>query len=364
MGTVALSRGSKWFLGFLVLLLGGVVALLLYLDGRLGGNDIEAGLDVELVVEPGDSVRAVGDRLADEGVVSSATRFRSAAADAELERRLQPGEYDLVTGMSAGEAVEALLEGPARSAGVRFTIQEGLAVELILSRLDEQFDEYSEADFRAVLDERTEAGGNEEGVLQLPDWAPEPAEAGEDVEEPYEGLLFPETYEVGQDATPQEVLQMLLNQTASVMDRVVGESGDEDVDRYQVLIEASLIERETRVDEERSRVAGVIQNRIDDGMRLQVDATVLYARGEHTEVVLYADTDIDHPYNTYQIDGLPPGPIASPGAAAIQAALQPEEHDFFFYVLAPECDGTHQFAEDGDQHQVFVREFREADRCQ
>jgi UPF0755 protein len=364
MANVALSRGSKWFVGFIVLALAGVGGLLLYLDGRLGGNDIEPGLDVELVVEPGDSVRAVSEQLADEGVVGSATRFRSAAADAELDRRLQPGAYDLVTGMSPDEAVEVLLDGPARSAGVRFTIQEGLPVELILGRLDEQFDEYSEEDFRAVLDERTEAGGNEEGVLQLPDWAPEPAEAGEEVIEPYEGLLFPETYEVGQDATPQDVLQMLLNQTASVMDRLVEESGDEDVDRYELLIEASLIERETRVDEERSRVAGVIQNRIDDGMRLQVDATVLYARGEHVERVLIEDTEIDSPYNTYQSDGLPPAPIAAPGAAALQAGLSPEDHDFRYYVLSDECDGTHRFAETLDEHQAFVAEFRAVDNCQ
>jgi UPF0755 protein len=361
---VTLTRGSKWFLAFLVLGLAAVGAGLLYLDGRLGGDDVEPGLEVVLVVEPGDSVRAVGDRLDEEAVVRSATRFRSAAADAELDRRLQPGEYDLVTGMSPEEAVEVLLDGPARTAGVRFTIQEGLPVEVILERLDEQFDAYGEEEFRAVLDERLEAGGNEEGLLQLPDWAPEPAEAGDEIVEPFEGLLFPETYEVGPDATPQEVLQMMANQTASVMDRLVEEHGSEDTDRYMILTKASVIERETRVDEERSRVAGVIQNRLDDGMRLQVDATVLYARGEHTDRVLIEDTEIDSPYNTYQVEGLPPAPIAAPGAAAIEASLNPEEHDFRFYVLAPECDGTHQFAEDIDQHRAYVAEFREVDNCQ
>jgi UPF0755 protein len=361
---VTLSRGSKIFLAFCVVLLAGLGVGLLYLDGRLGGNDVEPGLDVELVVEPGDSVRAVGDRLAEDGVVSSATRFRSAAADAELDRRLQPGEYDLVTGMSADEAVQALLDGPDRTAGVRFTIQEGLPIEVILGRLDEQFDAYGEDEFRAVLDERLEAGGNEEGLLQLPDWAPEPAEAGDEIVEPFEGLLFPETYEVSGEATPQEVLQMMANQTASVMDRLVEEHGSEETDRYEILVKASVIERETRVDEERSRVAGVIQNRLDDGMRLQVDATVLYARGEHTDRVLIEDTEIDSPYNTYQVEGLPPAPIAAPGAAAISASLTPEEHDFRFYVLAPACDGTHQFAEDIEQHRAYVAEFREVDNCQ
>ena len=358
-----LSRGSKWFLAFCAVLLAGFGGVLLYLDDRLGGDAVEPGLEITLTVEPGDSVRAVGDRLAEDGVVRSGTRFRSAAADAELDRRLQPGEYDLVTGMGAQEAVDALLAGPDRTSGTRFTIAEGLPIELILDRLDEQFDDLDREDFRAVLDERTEAGENAEGVLQLPDWAPEPADAGDGVIEPYEGLLFPETYEVGPDASPREVLQVMANQTDRVMQRLLDEHDAGDVDVYEVLIEASLIERETRVDEERARVAGVVQNRLADGMRLQIDATVLYARGEHVERVLFDDTEIDSPYNTYNVEGLPPAPIAAPGAAAISAALDPEEHDYRFYVLSPECDGTHQFAEGFDQHQVYVAELREVDGC-
>jgi UPF0755 protein len=359
---MALSRGSKWFLGLCVVLALGLGAGLLYLDGRLGGTDVEPGQPVELTVERGESVRSVGDQLSDHGVVRSASRFRSAAADAQLDRHLQPGVYELETGMDAETAVQALLDGPSEPASVRFTIPEGLPVELILERLGEAFDDYEEADFRAVLDERTEAGENAEGVLRLPDWAPEPAEAGEEIIEPYEGLLFPETYEVGLDATPAAVLQRMVDHTGTVMDRVLAET-DDDRSPYEILITASVVERETRVDDERPRVAGVIANRLEDGMRLQVDATVLYARGEHVERVLIEDTEIDSPYNTYQASGLPPAPIAAPGEASLRATVQPEEHEYHFYVLAPECDGSHQFAEDESGHQANVAEFRDAGRC-
>lgn len=360
---MALSRGSKGFLAFCLVAVLGVGGGLLYLDGRLGGPDVEPGQDVEVVVEQGQSLRAVGDDLTELGVIRSGMRFRSIASDAELDRRLQPGEYDMVTGMDAEEVVEALLAGPARSAGVRFTIQEGLPTEVILERLDEQFEAYALDEFRAVLEERTAADEDDDEVLRLPDWAPEPAEAGQEIIEPFEGLLYPETYEVDRDASPRRILQLMVDQGASVMQAVIDDVGVEERSPYELLVEASLVEREARVDEERPRVAGVIQNRLDDGMRLQVDATVLYARGEHTDRVLFDDTDIDSPYNTYQADGLPPAPIASPGSAALRAAAQPERHDFRFYVLSPACDGTHQFAEDLDQHNRYVAELREVDGC-
>ena len=363
---MALSRSSKWFLavcGVVVLAIG---AGLLYLDGRLGGMgepQVEPGQDVEVEVPPGTSVRALADELAERGVVRRSGSFVNAAADAQLDQQLQPGGYDLETGMSDDEAVEVFLEGPVRSASVRYTIPEGWAVERIVERLGATFEEHDEDDFRAVLDERIEAGENAEDVLVLPDWFPEPAEAGDEVVEPFEGAFFPETYEVGPDATPREAMQRMVDQTARVMDRVLEETGT-DIEPYTLLVKGSLVERETFIAEERSRISGVIDNRLQAGMRLQVDATVLYARGEHTERVLYEDTEIDSPYNTYQVEGLPPTPIAAPGEAALTAAAEPEEHDYMFYVLAPECDGSHQFAEGSSGHEANVAEFRAADRCQ
>jgi UPF0755 protein len=368
-----LSRGSRNFLIVLVVGIVAVVVAVLLIGDQLnplgGGDDVEPGQPVELTVEQGQSVRAVGDQLADLGVVRSSMRFRMAADDAGLASQLRPGTFELVTGMSNDEAIEVLAAGPTAAVGddLRFTVQEGLTVEQTLARLDEQFDDHTAEDFRAVLDERTAAGGNEDGLLQLPDWVPEPAEVGDEVLEPYEGLLFPQTYDVRREATPRDILQRMVDELARAADSV----DDEDaatlealgLDRYEGLILSSLIERETRVDDERELVAGVITNRLEEPMRLQIDATVLYARGEPTDRVLIADTEIDSPYNTYQVDGLPPTPISGVGNASFLAAYRPQETTALYYVLAPECDGTHRFADTLDEHNRNVAEFRATDGC-
>jgi UPF0755 protein len=365
-----LSRGSKWFLGFILLSLAAIGVGLYLLDDLLAGfgeDDVEPGQEVAVTVERGASVRAVGEQLADLGVVSSATRFRLAAEQADLASALQPGEFQLETGMADEEAIAVLEAGPAREIGFRFTVQEGLTVEQTLTRLDEQFADLTVDDFRAVLDERAETGGNTTGVLELPDWVPEPAERDEEVIEPYEGLLFPQTYEVDEDADALTVLQRMIDQLRRTADDVPQDELDaleeRGLSRYEGLVLASLIERETRVDDERELVAGVIENRLEGDMRLQIDATVLYARGEPTDRVLIEDTELDSPYNTYQRDGLPPTPISGVGQASFLAAYRPGDTTAMYYVLAPECDGTHLFAETLEEHQANVRQFREADNC-
>jgi UPF0755 protein len=368
-----LSRGSRWFLVFLglgiVAVIAGTVAIGDQLN-PLGGEEVEAGQPVELTVEQGQSVRAVGDELAELGVISSAMRFRMDADEAGLASALRPGTFALETGMSNEDAIEVLAAGPTGgvdSDDLRFTVQEGLTVEQTLARIDEQFDAFTAEDLRTVLDERTAAGENADGVLVLPDWVPEPAERGDEVIEPYEGLLFPETYDVSADATAQDVLQRMVNELARAADAVpddeVAELEARGFSRYEGLVLASLIERETRVDEERGLVSGVLENRFEDGMRLQIDATVLYARDEPTDRVLFEDTEIDSPYNTYQVDGLPPTPISGVGNASFRAAYQPEETTARYYVLSAECDGTHVFADTLEEHNRNVAEFRDAGAC-
>jgi UPF0755 protein len=362
-----LSRGSRWFLVMLVIVIVGGGATLLLLGDRLRVEPIEPGQPVVLEVPRGTTQRAVGDRLEELGVISSSTRFRLDAESVDLARSLQPGEWDLVTGMGTDEVIARLVAGPDRRLGSRFTIPEGLTVEQTLDRLADQFDHLDVADFRAILDERTAAGGNVDGVLRLPDWVPEPAERGPEVIEPYEGLLAPQTFDMDEDATALQVLQRMVNHLASVNDQIAAEEVEAlealGLTRYDALILASLIERETRVDAERELVAGVITNRLDRGMRLQIDATVLYARGEPTDRVLFEDTEIDSPYNTYQVTGLPPTPISGVGAASQMAAYRPQETTSLYYVLDPACDGTHRFADTLDEHNRNVQAFRAAGGC-
>ena len=132
------------------------------------------------------------------------------------------------------------------------------------------------------------------------------------------------------------------------------------MDINEVMTIASLIERETMVDSEKAKVASVIYNRLEIGMKLQIDATVQYAMGESKQFLTYKDLEIESPYNTYQIDGLPPGPICSPGEASIKAALYPEDTDYIYYVLSAAKDGTHKFAKTGAEFQKYKQEYKNA----
>lgn len=363
---MTLSRGSRWFLLAVVIMVGVGWGAFRWLDAAwFGDRDIEPGIPVEYEVRDGQSVTSVSNELAELGVISSAVRFRVAAEEIDLASTLMPGPYELVTGMSNEEVFAVFAEGPPPPPTVRFTVQEGLVVEQTLARLAAQFPAWEEDDFRAVLDARRDAGENGDGLLRIPPWVPEPGEAG-DVEA-FEGVLFPETYDVFEDASPLQILQRMVDQLERTMDAIPALSLEraerQGLTRYDLMIIASLIERETRVDAERPVVAGVIGNRLEEGMRLQIDATVLYARGEHTERVLIADTEIDSPYNTYQVDGLPPTPISGFGAASLRAAFDPADVPYRYYVLDAACDGSHVFAETLDQHNANVARFREAGGC-
>jgi UPF0755 protein len=369
---MALSRGSRWFLAFALLAIAGIAGGLWWLDANVfRREEVAAGQPVDYTVMRGQTVRSVGEDLADLGVIRSPVRFRLAADEADLAATLQPGSFELETGMSNEAAIGVLAAGPVAPPSIRFTVPEGLTIEQTLVRLDAELDGFSAEDFRAVLDARREAGAPLPGLLQLPSWVPEPGDAPEDLE-PFEGLLFPETYELPDDADALQVLQRMVEQLALEMDAIDGdEAGDGDdadrvpeLDRYQTLVLASLIERETRVDAERGSISGVIANRLEQGQRLQIDATVVYAMGgDPTDIVLLEDLEIDSPHNTYRIDGLPPTPIAGVGRASLAAAFAPDEVSYLFYVLAPACDGSHVFADTAEGHQVNVDAFRAAGRC-
>lgn len=366
-----LSRGSRWFLAFALLGAAGVAAGVWWLDTSVFVEDVEPGQPVEYTVQRGASVRFVGEELEELGVVRSAFRFRTAAEDADLAATLQPGVFQLETGMDIEDAIAVLAAGPSAPPTIVFTVQEGLTVAQTLERLAEQFPGHEVEDYRELLDARRAVDLEDEdaslaGLLRVPDWIPDPAGVDDGLEA-FEGLLWPQTYEVDDLATPQQVLQRMLDQLdvelAAVPDELRAEVEDEDL--YELLILASLIERETRVDDERPLVAGVISNRLTQGMQLQIDATVVYALGGGArDIVTLEDLEVDSPYNTYRIEGLPPTPISGVGTAAFRAAFAPAETEFLFYVLDPACDGSHVFAQTFEEHQTNVAAFRESNRCQ
>ena len=348
----------------LLVLLGGAVGVALWSSGD-DGRDTSAGPDgspVSYEVRIGQTVRSVGEELAELDVIGSTLRFRRVADEAGLASRLRPGRFDLRTGMTAEEAVEVLAAGPVEGVTrptARVQVIEGLMLGDVLAAVASQHPGVTLEELEEVV-EATRAG--EGGGLTLPDWWPAVTDAPSDVEL-LEGVLWPETYDMFTDATPRQVLQRLVDQTVSEMARVT--DGDVEVlgatrTRHELMTIASLIERETNVDSERPLVSGVIHGRLADRMRLDIDATLSYAKGDLTAIPLNVDRQSASPYNTYRIAGLPPGPISGVGRASLGAAAAPEETPMRYYVLAPPCDGTHVFAVTLAEHNRNVAAFRAA----
>lgn len=353
---MALSRSSKLFAVVLVAMIGGGLwGISNGLERLVGGSlpdPIEPGLPVDFVIAAGQSASGVASNLDDQSVVA-ANEFIDEVNRRDIAGSIAPGNYELETGMEVAAVVDVIQAGPSL---LRITVAEGLRIDQTLSRLADQTS-FEAIDFQDVLD--AQVASPADGPLTLPEWVPALADLP-DNERAFEGLLFPLTYDFPLDATPPQILQRLIDQTDSVMSAIpqerVAAAADAGVSRYDALIIASLIEREAQVDQDRPLIAAVIRNRLDIPMILQIDAARDYAR----EVFGNAEGS---PYNLYEVDGLPPTPIAGARAQALQVTYDPSDVDFLFYVLSDACDGTHVFAETGDEHEANVAAWREAGEC-
>lgn len=337
---MTLSNSSKAFVVILVVLVAAVATVAWWLVSDSGAGTGERGEPVTFVVPQGASSGELAGELADADVVSSAWAFRLAARFDDRTSRIQAGEHELRTGMSSDEVLEALASAPEIDT-FRVTIPEGLTVEQIVPRLADASGHDTD-ELVGAFDEVT-----------VPDWVP--VDELPDGAQPFEGLLFPDTYQFRDDAAPVDVVQRLVDETAEVVGGIEPPEGYTD---YELLTVASIVEREARLPEERPTVASVIYNRLDEPMRLQVDATVQYAQGEHSERLLFSDLEVDSDWNTYERDGLPPTPISAPGRSAIEAAADPDDTDYLYYVVNDLETGSHAFAETQAGHEANVAEFR------
>lgn len=208
-------------------------------------------------------------------------------------------------------------------------------------------------DVAEILDQETDLSAEE--YLAATGASPRGAAlAGTDANRSLEGFLFPATYEVGPLTTVASLVQAQLDAfelNTAGLDYTY--SAERNLTPYEVLIIASMVEREVQVPQERARVAGVIYNRLRNGMLLGIDATVQYAVGEWREITA-TDLQSDSPYNTRKVRGLPPGPISNPGQASLVAAARPEESDFLFYVARADGTGRHYFARNAAQFEERV----------
>ncbi len=330
---------------FLCVVLVGVV--LVFADPSVAKIDKPAPVETPTVeerrinvkIQEGLSTAEIAERLAEKGVIGSSLKFRILARLRGYDDKLRPGSYSFTADMSDDEVFAKLLTGEKKL--IKFTVPEGFGVKEIAERLY-NLDLVNREDFLQAAE----------------DFAPyDYMRKRKDVFFAAEGFLFPDTYTVESDMEIDELLDLMastFDQQLKPEMRVAAEKMGLSV--YDLITLASLVEREVRYPEDRPIVAQVLLKRLKMNMPLQTDATLQYLMDAPKEEVSIEDTQIDSPYNTYQHVGLPPGPIANPGMAAIEAVLHPAETDYLYFVA--DRQGHNHYAYTYEEHLNLVNRYR------
>jgi UPF0755 protein len=295
----------------------------------------------KVVIPPGATFAAAAESLAAAGVIGSPRLFRAYASATKRDRAIQAGTYRIPRDASYPQLLRDLTEG--RGLVHTVTIPEGWSLAQIAGALARAIDVPAESVMVAAADT----------ALRRALDVPTPT---------IEGYLFPETYTFTDGTTAREAVATMVRQfeeewkpewTARLQALAMS--------RHDVVTLASIVEKEARIAEERPVIAAVYHNRLRRGMLLQADPTVQYALGTHVDRVLYKHLEVDSRYNTYKYAGLPPGPIASPGAASLAATVSPADVPFLYFVATP--DGHHEFRRTFAEHSEAIRQIRRQARA-
>lgn len=293
---------------------------------------------IEVHIAENSSAAQVADILKAKDLIRSKRAFLKYCAQKHLDAQLKAGVYDL----SRSQTVQSISLQLAEGKGMKnsFTIPEGYTLQQISDLL---------------VREKLVSREDWENALQDDyDYDFLPRQGNNRLE----GFLFPDTYSVAEQATAHAIINnMLANFDRHWTKEFTSTASQRHMSVQEIVTVASLIEKEARVAGERKRIAGVIYNRLNIGMPLQIDATILYSLGLHKEKINNQDLQVDSPYNTYRHKGLPPGPIACPGLASIEAALQPENHNYYYYVA--KGDGSHYFSKTFAEHEQARQKYQQ-----
>jgi len=324
-----------WTLLLFVFFVSLSIAIFMYSLALSPAGKAQKGIYIR--VSSGEIVSGVLRRLEGAGILRSAKATQIHASLFYRDRKIVEGTYEVSPSMSASEILDVLFSGkPVRQ---RILIREGLWMQRIASLLAKH-SVASEEELLAAF--RPKDHGREVLGFEIP-------------AKTLEGYLFPDTYDFPPLCGADTVVRKMLTAFRKKVYEPLKKPDPKKMHKW--LIIASMVELEARKDGERAKIAGVIYNRLARKMRLQIDATVAYAKGNWAPVTR-GDYRIENPYNTYIIEGLPPGPICSPGWASIRAAVSPEKHEWLYYVAMP--DRSHLFAKTYKEHLKNIEKSRKA----
>lgn len=295
--------------------------------------------DRRVAIEKGMGVQKISQTLASQGIVHFPFLFRIYVQLSREGRGLQAGDYLFNEENTPKEVLVQLTHGKVLLVKVR--IVEGWTLQQIADHLE-------------TLPFRKKGDLKEEFLKSATDreWI---ESLGLSVDS-LEGYLYPETYHLAADASPQELLQTFVGEFKKNYEKVLQQKSTPSLAPQEIITLASIVEKETSLQEERPVIASVFLNRLGQGMLLQSDPTIIYGLKDFDGNIRREDIQNPHPYNTYVHHGLPPGPICNPSLTSIQAVFNPAQTDFFYFVSKK--DGSHQFSKTREEHWQAVQEFQ------
>lgn len=308
-----------------------------YIEKSYGPMDTNNPIDITIDIPSSSSTTRIADLLYEHGLIKNQLIFKFQVKNRGLDGKLKAGEYELSTGMDLDTIIDKITKGSKNQNIVRFTIPEGYEIRQMAEKLSKEGIVNKER-FLELVNDKSNFEDKYAFLKELDD------------KQNLEGFLFPSTYEIYVGVEEEEIIGKMLNEFEKVYKKDI-ESKLQSLDftLNQAITLASIIEREGKLDSERPLMSAVFHNRLKQDMRLQSCATVQYILGERKEVLTNQDTSIESPYNTYIHEGLPPGPIASPGEASLIAAVNPADVEYLFFVLTGD-DGSHTFTKTYGEH--------------
>ncbi|MBB3907285.1 MULTISPECIES: endolytic transglycosylase MltG [Anoxybacillaceae] len=314
-----------------VLLLTTVIGGYVYIRSALQPVDPEDKKTVQVSIPIGSSVSDIAAILEKKGIIKSAAVFRY-YVKFKNHADFQAGNYQLTRSMTLEEIISSLKTGKVmREMKLKITIPEGKQLTQIATIIAQKTGYKQEQ----VMNQLNDRAYIQELIKKYP-MVLSPDILNKNIRYPLEGYLFPATYSFPEEKPPlPAIIEPMIAKTAEVLAKYEEKKTEKGFTTHRLLTMASLIEAEATEKADRQKIASVFYNRLRIGMPLQTDPTVLYALGKHKERVYYEDLKVNSPYNTYIHQGLPPGPIANAGEMSIEAALEPAETGYFYFLATP-----------------------------
>lgn len=330
---------EKWYYFLLAVVVIPLLGFMLILGIRGNNKDFAASGQHLIMIKEGMTTADIATLLHEKKLVKDPEAFRMEARFKNLADKLQAGPYQIEGGLSNSQIVDVMVKGHIKQ--IRFTVPEGFTVVKTAKKLEAEG-----------------LGKADKFIAAAKDYAPYAYMQTDNPNVLFkaEGFIFPATYDFPVGISEEEMLKIMVEQ----FDKKMQESGvaktvqEKNLNMRDVVNMAAMVEMEAVFPEEQPRIAGVFLKRVAIGMPIQSDTTIQYILGAQKEIITFADTEIQNPYNTYQNMGLPPGPIASPGLKAIQAVLAPEDNEYLYFVA--EKDGHHRFTKTYEEHLQAIKD--------